>query len=74
MNLLFGMYIMASEPISVAYLINPSHQSVCMYVYPSIVARQELGKHVLAVTNTRNNRTVGRVVFCAVRDESKESL
>jgi hypothetical protein len=27
----FGMYIMAPEPISTAYLINPSHQSVCLY-------------------------------------------
>jgi hypothetical protein len=41
-----GMYIMEPEPISTAYLISPSHQSVCLYVYPSIVARQRLGKHV----------------------------
>jgi hypothetical protein len=34
-----GMYIMASEPISTAYLTNPSHRSVCM----CIVARQRLG-------------------------------
>jgi hypothetical protein len=34
MNL--GMYIMASEPISKAYFINPSHQSVCAHAYPSI--------------------------------------
>jgi hypothetical protein len=27
-----GMYIMAPEPISTAYVINPSHQSVCIYV------------------------------------------
>jgi hypothetical protein len=30
-----GMYIMAPEPISKAYFINPSHHSVCLYVYPS---------------------------------------
>jgi hypothetical protein len=30
-----GMYIMAPEPISTAYFINPSHQSVCLYLYPS---------------------------------------
>jgi hypothetical protein len=30
-----GMYIMPTEPISMAYYINPSHQSVCLYVYPS---------------------------------------
>jgi hypothetical protein len=30
----FGMYIMAHDPILAAYFINPSHQSVCLYVYP----------------------------------------
>jgi hypothetical protein len=48
----FGMYIKASEPNSMAYFINPSHQSMCPYVYPSIVARQWLGKNVTAATNT----------------------
>jgi hypothetical protein len=33
------LYIMAPEPISKAYFINPSHQSVCLYAYPPIVAR-----------------------------------
>jgi hypothetical protein len=28
-----GMYIMASEPVSTAYFINPSHQSVSVYVF-----------------------------------------
>jgi hypothetical protein len=28
-----GMYIMAPEPISTAYLIDPSLQSVCLHVY-----------------------------------------
>jgi hypothetical protein len=50
MNL--GMYIMTSEPISMAYFINPSHHSVRLYVYPLIVARQRLGKNFIAVTNT----------------------
>jgi hypothetical protein len=31
-----GMDIMAPEPISTAYFINPSHQSVCLYVYPPL--------------------------------------
>jgi hypothetical protein len=31
-----GMYITAPEPISTAYFINPSHHSVCLYVYPSV--------------------------------------
>jgi hypothetical protein len=44
---------MAPEPISTAYFINPSHQSVCLYVYPPIVARQRLGKNVTAATNTQ---------------------
>jgi hypothetical protein len=82
------MYIMETEPISTAYFINPSHQSVCLCVYPSIAARQQLvkcippsgakqrlGKHVPTVTNTRNNRgAVGGVTFYAVRVLSKESL
>jgi hypothetical protein len=28
------MYIMTPEPISTAYLINASYQSLCLYVYP----------------------------------------
>jgi hypothetical protein len=28
-----GMYIMAPEPISRAYFINPIHRSACLYVY-----------------------------------------
>jgi hypothetical protein len=32
-----------------------------------IVARQGLGKNINAVTNTRNNRIVGRIVSYAVR-------
>jgi hypothetical protein len=47
-----GMYIMAPEPISTAYFINPSHQSFCLYVYPPLVARQHLGKSFTAARNT----------------------
>jgi hypothetical protein len=32
-----GMCIMAPEPISTSYFINPSHQSVCLYVYPLLL-------------------------------------
>jgi hypothetical protein len=46
------MYVMVPEPISTAYFINPAHQSVCLYVYPLIVARQRLGKTVTAKKNT----------------------
>jgi hypothetical protein len=42
-----GMYIMAPEPILTTY----THQSVCLYVYPPIAARQRLGKNVTAATN-----------------------
>jgi hypothetical protein len=46
-----GMYIMAPKPISTSYL-SPSQQSVCLYVYPPIVARQRLGKNVTTAKNT----------------------
>jgi hypothetical protein len=47
-----GTYIMAPEPISTAYFLNPAHQSVCLCVYPSIVIRKRLGKNVTMTTNT----------------------
>jgi hypothetical protein len=49
-----GVYIMAPDPISMAYFINPAHQSVSIYVSP-IVARQRLGIHVPAAANILNN-------------------
>jgi hypothetical protein len=70
-----GMYIMAPESISIAYFINPSHQSLCLYLYPPIVARQRLNKNVTAATNT--HITVEELLdafFCyAVRAVSKEN-
>jgi hypothetical protein len=70
-----GMYIMKPGPISTTYYINPSHQSVCLYVYP-IIAMQRLGKNVIAGNEyTRNNRRiVGSVVFYAVRVMSKKLM
>jgi hypothetical protein len=44
---------MAPEPISTVYFINPSHQSVCLYVYPLLVARYRLRKSVTAATYAR---------------------
>jgi hypothetical protein len=41
---------------------------------PPFGARQRLGKHFPAATNTRNRRIVGRVIFYSVRVISKESL
>jgi hypothetical protein len=54
------MYIMEPQPISTAYFINPSHQSVCLYVYPPIVIRQRLGKNVTAATN--KNATLDKLL------------
>jgi hypothetical protein len=47
---------MAPEPISTAYFINPSHQSV--YVYPLIVARELLGKNPPIVATQRLGKNV----------------
>jgi hypothetical protein len=46
-----GMYVMAPMSISMAYFINPSHQSVSMSVSP-IIARKWFGKNVTVATNT----------------------
>jgi hypothetical protein len=61
-----GTYITGPEPIATAKLKNPSNQSVCLYVYspvlarqrlgkknPPIVAKQRLGRNVTAVTDTQ---------------------
>jgi hypothetical protein len=82
-----GMYIMATEPISTAYFINASRQSVSVCISllslqgngsfkssPPFGARQRLGKQVPSATNIRNNRIVGPVLFYAVRVLSKESV
>jgi hypothetical protein len=47
-----GMYIKEPEPISAAYFINLSHQSVCLYVYPPLLDRQLLSNYVTAAMNT----------------------
>jgi hypothetical protein len=46
------MYTIAPERVSTAYFLNPSHQSECLYVYPTIVTRYRLGKIVTVATNT----------------------
>jgi hypothetical protein len=78
-------YTMATEPTSTAYFINLSHQSVCLYVYSLIVARERLFKNlpivvmqrlgkkkVTAAANTHKSRIVGRVVFYAIRVLSRK--
>jgi hypothetical protein len=67
-----GMYIMAPEPISTAYLLSVF---VSVYVSSPIVARQRFGKHIPEAKNALNNRRIiGYVAFYAVRALSKESL
>jgi hypothetical protein len=50
------MCIMASEPISEAYFINPSYQSVCMCI-PPFIARQRLVKQVPGAMNKTTTET-----------------
>jgi hypothetical protein len=53
--------------------IRPISVCVCMCISP-MGARQRLGTHVLAATNTRyNRRIVGGVIFYKFRDVSKDS-
>jgi hypothetical protein len=60
-----GVYIVPPEPISTAFFINPSDKSLCLHVYPSLVAMQRHGKHVPAAKNAHNNgRIVGRLCLC----------
>jgi hypothetical protein len=49
----FDMYVMAFKPVSTVYFINPCPQSVFLYVYFPLVARQRLSKKVTAETNTQ---------------------
>jgi hypothetical protein len=57
-----GIYITAPAPISTAYFINPSHQSVFLYVYPL-----SLLSNGSEETLQRQRRIVGSVVFYWVR-------
>jgi uncharacterized protein (DUF486 family) len=69
-----GMYNMPPGAISTVYFINPSHQSVCLYVYPLIVARQRLGKKRYRGNKyKRNTKIIGLAVFHAVRVVLMES-
>jgi hypothetical protein len=70
-----GICITVPDPISTAHFINPSHQSVCLYVYPLVVLRQRRSKkRYRGQEHARNNkRIVGSVVFYAVRVVTKES-
>jgi hypothetical protein len=54
-----GMNNMATEPISTAYFINPSHQIVCLYVYPSYRYKitAPLGISLLSVLRNASENT-----------------
>jgi hypothetical protein len=68
-----GMNIVAPRPISAAYFINPSHQSVCMLRIPLSLVRNGSLKRYCGNEYTRNNRRiVGPVVLYATRVVSKE--
>jgi hypothetical protein len=70
----FGMHNFALQPISTAYFINSSNQSVPVKVYSLIVARQRLGKNVTAETNTSATiETLLDVSFPVVSVVSKET-
>jgi hypothetical protein len=58
------MYIMAIQPISKAYFINPNHQSMCLYVIPSYRGNEY-------INNSKG--IIGRVIFYAVRVALKVS-
>jgi hypothetical protein len=61
----FGMHITANEPFSTEHFINFSHQSLCLYVHPSIVARQRLEKKKRYRLKEYTHKN--RIIFCAVR-------
>jgi hypothetical protein len=68
-------YIMAPEPILTVYSINPSHESVCLYVYPTNVARQRICKNDTEATNT--HATIEELLdtsFSMLRVVSKEAV
>jgi hypothetical protein len=63
--------------LGTAHLNEAFHKSlslcVCMRIL-AIVARQRLGKRVLAATNARIKKVVGPVVFCMLGVVSKENM
>jgi hypothetical protein len=50
LNAWTNLYDMAPKTISTAYIINPFHQPLYLYLQPPIVARQLLGNNVLRQT------------------------
>jgi hypothetical protein len=52
------VYVVEPKPISKTYFINPCHQAVCLYVYPPLVAGQQLSKNSLIVARKRLGKNV----------------
>jgi hypothetical protein len=82
-----GMYIMASQPISVVYFINTLISRCLMCIplsflgngevkcIPHNVTKQRLGKKISAAKNACNNRRIDwGAVFYTIRVASKEIL
>jgi hypothetical protein len=67
----FGMYIMTSEPVSTAYFMNLSHESVFLYAYPPVIARQRHGKHVPVA---KKNCWKPHFLCCECRTKGKQAI
>jgi hypothetical protein len=69
----FDIYVMLLEPISTAYFINPSHQSVCLCVYPRLspLGNGSVNAFPWRSVHAAIKELFGRVVFFAVRLVSK---
>jgi hypothetical protein len=67
-----GMYIMATESISMSYFINPSLQSVCLYIPLSMLGNGSV--NTLPRQRIHKTKIFWTLVFSAVRAMSKESL
>jgi hypothetical protein len=63
----FGTHIMAPDPIKSAYLINLSHQSMCLCILLSLLGNKSVK------TFPRQRRIAGGVIIYAVRVVMKES-
>jgi hypothetical protein len=67
------MYIMAPEPISTAYFMNPSHQSVCLHVYsPSLLGNGSVKTSPRQRIHATAEELLDAIVFYAVRVVSNE--
>jgi hypothetical protein len=51
-----------------ALLKNPSHESVCLYVYPPIVVRQRLGKNPPIFARLGGNVTAVRNTHATIEE------